>query len=769
MKEKKERWTPDFRKIALVILGFLLGRVWLFEINPFGVAFFASICGEGLNKRLMAVAVLLGMFTSADGIGLLKYIVLFSLILIADSMQQKVGQAPTPFFLSLLCGGLNLLLGAALSLLSVNTWEMLGMSALESVAVFALANVYQWGIRFFLYGEWRRTLGNEELISILTLLTTALCAIPDRIDDVFSIVGTLGYLAILFMGFRYGAATGTMAGAAGGILSVVTGGDPVMVGVCCLLGVSVGIFRKIGRIGSSIAFFLMGYCMIYFLQGQSAGIVELRAMVSAIVIFLALPRSIVREVEEDEKEQKENLFAKEDVRALANYKIGDFADAFKRLSKSFSEGDFHQNEVTPEEIEEIYEELSEKICSGCANCNFCWDKHLQETRDNIHAIIRRAGEDESAAAQISPEFGRRCIRLDAYAEYAAERMAVAKMNLGWRNRMAENREIIARQMMEVSNALRSFTLEIGEPGEISTEERRTIVGELKKEGVRLHQISVKRRRGRLEVAFTGSCRGHRCLTKTDLAKALSRAAGVKMCPGRECRNVLSEEEVLMFFREDTRYKALTGIARIAKSGEQVSGDNYSFMELLSGELLMLLADGMGSGEMAYRDSGSFLEVLEHLMEAGFEKKSALRMLNTLFVMNFEGRTFTTLDMVSLDLYTGVCEIMKNGAAATFIKRKSRVDTIQSEALPVGVDMEAESDVAVTRLEEGDMVIMVSDGVIDGFDRKRENLEKLIGEMVCQNPNDMANQILMHALAGSTREATDDMSVLVAGLWIKNPS
>ncbi len=34
---------------------------------------------------------------------------------------------------------------------------------------------------------------------------------------------------------------------------------------------------------------------------------------------------------------------------------------------------------------------------------------------------------------------------------------------------------------------------------------------------------------------------------------------------------------------------------------------------------MVLTDGMGSGEMADRDSSNLIEALEYLMEAGFEK------------------------------------------------------------------------------------------------------------------------------------------------------
>lgn len=183
---------------------------------------------------------------------------------------------------------------------------------------------------------------------------------------------------------------------------------------------------------------------------------------------------------------------------------------------------------------------------------------------------------------------------------------------------------------------------------------------------------------------------------------------------------------------------------------------------------MMLSDGMGSGAGACRDSENLVEVLESLIEAGFRKESAIRLINTLFVMSYEGKKFTTLDMTAIDLYSGNCEIVKNGAAATFIKRGDEVETIFSSALPMGIYMEAEPESIETSLSDGDMVIMVSDGVVDAFpgDNKEFYLENILQNINSSNPSDVANGVLMQALSRNARQASDDMSVLVAGLWEK---
>ena len=774
MKDKKQKISFDKRYLLLLVAGFLTGRVWLYGINPFGVALFAAVAAERKGRKLLALFVLAGMFSSTEGLSLIKYLTLFLLVLSLEKIQEKwtshTGQA---VYLALLTGGLNMAAGILNSILAVNTWEVFWLSILESVMVFALANVYQWGVHFILYEEWNQLFNNEELISLLILAVTALYGLPRQADMIFSISGTLSYFMILFMGYRYGASTGAIAGAAGGILLALTGENMVVVGICCLLGVCAGTLRKMGRFVSGGLYLLVGVLLAVYSLKDLYGIIELRAMLSAVILFFAIPRRVIHCVEEDIPEREEDSFAREDVRALANHQLEDFSDAFRRLSKSF-ENEMEEKGLSEERLEDIFAQLSRDTCNECINCKYCWNRHYEETNESLRQILWQVGQDGSVTlSQISPDFQRRCMHLDEYVHQVEERIAGENVRLGWHNRMSENRRVMAEQMKEIAVALKSFTINLGETEELPKERKRRILEELKKEGIKVSRLSVKKRGGYLEVMFTGACHGNHCLTKTDVAQALYRATGIMMCPARETRNVLSSTTDTMFFRQDTVYKALTGLARVAKSGESVSGDNYSFLELSgTGELLMVLTDGMGSGEMADRDSSNLIEALEYLMEAGFEKKSALRLLNTLFVANYEGKSFATLDMAAINLHTGICEIMKNGAATTFVKREDGVEMIASSALPVGVDLQAEPDVAIVQLQEGDMVIMVSDGVLDSFYERniesdsQEEMATLIDRLYCKNANDRANQILMNTLAHSTKEASDDMSVLVAGIWNK---
>ena len=89
MKDKKQKICFDKRYLLLLVAGFLTGRVWLYGINPFGVALFAAVAAERKGRKLLALFVLAGMFSSTEGLSLIKYLTLFLLVLSLEKIQEK--------------------------------------------------------------------------------------------------------------------------------------------------------------------------------------------------------------------------------------------------------------------------------------------------------------------------------------------------------------------------------------------------------------------------------------------------------------------------------------------------------------------------------------------------------------------------------------------------------------------------------------------------------------------------------------------------------
>ena len=90
----------------------------------------------------------------------------------------------------------------------------------------------------------------------------------------------------------------------------------------------------------------------------------------------------------------------------------------------------------------------------------------------------------------------------------------------------------------------------------------------------------------------------------------------------------------------------------------------------------MLADGMGSGEQACRDSQAVIEFMERFLEAGFRKEKAFTMVNGAIAAQNGCCNLTTLDVCALNLLTGEAEFVKAGAAASYIKRGTWVEPIR---------------------------------------------------------------------------------------------
>lgn len=279
-------------------------------------------------------------------------------------------------------------------------------------------------------------------------------------------------------------------------------------------------------------------------------------------------------------------------------------------------------------------------------------------------------------------------------------------------------------------------------------------------------VMVKDADQRLKVYLSCYLDKEKVVTGKKMAHALCGIVGKEMVCLERSEDAVSRRESRFTFTEQAQYMLTTGIVRCNRNGETLCGDNFSVIRLENGKAVLMISDGMGSGEAANSKSGQVVELLEQLLSAGFGCGLAIELLNSFISFLDNGRTSSTLDLTVLDLYTGMTDFVKLGASTTFIRRKGQVECIRSTSLPVGVLEQVEFDTCERKLYHGDIIVMVSDGVLDGilFENKETYLADLIANADTNNAQKMADLIMREIVSMQRGQMRDDSTILVAGVW-----
>jgi stage II sporulation protein E len=165
------------------------------------------------------------------------------------------------------------------------------------------------------------------------------------------------------------------------------------------------------------------------------------------------------------------------------------------------------------------------------------------------------------------------------------------------------------------------------------------------------------------------------------------------------------------------YAVAAGIASLPREGSAVSGDSCRWFKGEDGVLRVILCDGMGCGKAAARESHLVVSLLEKLLQGGLEPESALRTVCSALGLRGEaGGGYSTIDLLTIDLFSCQGALYKLGAAPSYLCRDGQVHRISGGALPAGAMGTAQTP-ALTRfpLAVGDTLLLISDGICDGVD------------------------------------------------------
>lgn len=150
----------------------------------------------------------------------------------------------------------------------------------------------------------------------------------------------------------------------------------------------------------------------------------------------------------------------------------------------------------------------------------------------------------------------------------------------------------------------------------------------------------------------------------------------------------------------------------------IGGDYFDILRLDDQRLVVVIADVSGHGLPTGLRMAMLKAALVILVEEGKPAKEILRRLSTMVNSENESRFFVTASIAFIDLEAGEMELTNAGHPPTYLLRGGFAHEILLPGNPLGALGESFGQKQIT-LEGNDVVVWLSDGLIEGLDPSGE--------------------------------------------------
>jgi stage II sporulation protein E len=340
----------------------------------------------------------------------------------------------------------------------------------------------------------------------------------------------------------------------------------------------------------------------------------------------------------------------------------------------------------------------------------------------------------------------------------------------WRIRLSQGRGILASQINNIAGGVLEINKEISNSINFNYRIENNIVNMLNKKGIEFRDvICLNNKDDRLIVKISMKACGGRQVCVRDILPIVNETTERSMCVCDDgCKIDPSTELCNIEFEETPKYHVSSYVSRMNKYGEKENGDSYSFSKVNDENYMILISDGMGSGPNAMHESKATVDLIEKFALSGLSRSTAINCVNSIMTLKFsEEEKFSTVDLCNVDLYSGEVSFTKVGAAASFIKRKDRVEVINSKTLPIGVLDKVDLEIRNKKLKNGDIIIMMSDGVTDVDNINAANtgwIEEYLKSCNSNNPKELVEGLVKKSIQMGGGKAKDDITAIVSKVY-----
>ncbi len=761
-KEKRKILKLSFlkkRDVLHLFISFMLGRIFLLDtVSPFAIAYLCSYLNtkEHSTAKIIfsAAASITGILTTQYSYTALRYLlayVLFGLIYISASTvwtkSQKHIPAISAFFAMAISGTIYY---AQLDNIPYNMLMLLIECSISTVFTYMIPSSADLICNRNIFTD----ISTESIaeITVLAIITIGgFCSID--IGDI-SVGKAVCGLAIMIIAYTGRCAFSVTCGVGLGILfSLYSFEYNEYVGILGFCALITGMASGLKRPGIILAFIISTKLLTAYFGGWSDSVFSSYETIISICAFCLVPQSVLLRIKAyftagliKNREFEKYIDA-------VNTKIKVTSRAFEGLAE-LSQRVLGKMPENVNDISTIYDIAASRVCRSCGLKFACWDKEAFDTRDILNKTMTVMSKDGHLTIETTPiEFKNKCIRYESFIAELNRTYFKYRANSQWKEKMEQSNKMLSMQLMGMSDIMDDFSETLTSSVNFDTLDEGKIMYSMEQADIKCSDVTVVK--DHIDTASVTVVIRQRKTDFTKLCQRVEMLISEALDRNMKIENYSCEKnKYTLKLKEIERYTVSCSYISIPKKGEIQCGDSVVHGKISGGKYAVILSDGMGCGKEASEQSITAIELMQQFLNAGFNKKTSVEMINSALMLK-NSETFATLDATVVDLFTANTEFIKAGANTTYIKTGKCIKKISSNTLPVGIIKSTKAETDEYKAKNGDIIIMISDGIHNATD---DWFEQYILNMHEENPRMIAKLLADEAQRQKKQE--DDMTVAV---------
>ncbi len=672
------------------------------RLLPFGLSYLSGV--SYVFTPSAAIGVFLGYFFPACENSGFRYIAaMFAILAIRLLLIQYKKIVANPLFHTFI-SFLGCLLVSSVSLKSndTNIIDVLTESLLCGTGTYFTSK------SFMVLERSPAGLSTDELCSILITFSILIMGLNSFTVATISIGRILAVLLILIASKYGGITSGAIAGIAVSLTLTLSGTNSTLGIALAFSGLVSGIFvslSKYAQVTVIIIFTFLGAVTSSDISLIGITIIE---TVIASIFFLTTPR------------KAEIIFGKlfsaqpkismpEGYKKTLTMRLELASGALKDVSQTVEQVSRELAKINSPDFSSVISAIEQDACLGCNLRVHCWETKRSETVEAVLEMTKLVKQGEfSPETALPTEFKGRCHRTGRIANATYKRYSEYASRIAAENRIDEVRSVVTDQFNGISSMLYDLSVDFKNDEQFDSVCAENCSTALKNLGIHVAEASARiDKYSRMYLEFKLKKTPELIINKMQIMKTLSVVCDRDFDIPR-VREVGAD--IFIVINERTDIKIDIGIKQIAANDSNMCGDAYRYFFDGKGHFIMILSDGMGTGGRAAVDGAMASGLMSRLIKAGFGYDCSLKILNSSMLFKSTDESLATLDIASIDLYTGQLRLYKAGAAPTIVKRSGKTGKAESTSLPAGILRDISFDKASVKCKVGDIIVLMSDGV-----------------------------------------------------------